>query len=124
MSRVPTNSVSHRARQATYRERRKAGLVPAVSPWNWLSQADVQRLAGEAYRLATYDYRGLDDSASNAENFTRGLQEIIEVLIADAAAAAGVPAAPFGASDFAKSMRVELPADWRPQYPVFISAQA
>lgn len=124
MSRIPTNTVTSRARQANYRHRRQAGLVPAALPWRWLTQADVQRLAAEAYRIATHDCSDLQDPQCTPEAFARALQEVFETLVADAASAAGVPATPPNASQYARHMRADLPADWRPQYPKFIPAQA
>lgn len=56
------------------------------------------------------------------ENFAYLLQQAFEVLVADAALAAGVPAAPAGAPAFASCMREAVPVDWKPQYPVFVSA--
>lgn len=128
MNRIPTNSVSHRARQATYRDRRKAGLVPVVLPWHWLTLADVQRLAVEAYRIASHDMlEGLKDvsypTTHDAEDFGRGLQEVFETLVADAANAAGIGASPSNSPFSAKCMREDLPADWKPQYPIFVPAQ-
>lgn len=124
MSRTPTNSVSHRAHQATYRDRRQAGLVPAALPWPWLTQVDVQRLAAEAYRIATHDCSDVQDSNCRPQAFARCLQEVFDTLVADAASAAGVPDMPGDASHYACCMRADLPADWKPRYPVFISAQA
>lgn len=124
MSRIPTNTVSSRARQATYRDRRQAGLVPAALPWRWLTQADVQRLAAEAYRIATHDFSDVQDPQCTPEAFARGLQGVFETLVADAASAAGVPDMPGNASHYARCMRADLPVDWKPQYPVFIPAHA
>jgi hypothetical protein len=98
--------------------------VPALQPWHWLTKADVQRLAVEAYQVATHDNRDLTDAASTPENFARDLQEVFETLLADAALAAGVPAAPFGAQSFASAMRADVPSDWKPQYPIFVTASA
>lgn len=128
MNRIPTNSVSHRARQATYRDRRKAGLVPVALPWHWLTQADVQRLAVEAYRIASHAMiEGLKDvsypTTHAAEDFGLDLQQVFETLVADAANAAGIGLSPSNAPLFAKSMREDLPADWKPQYPIFVPAQ-
>lgn len=117
------NSKHHAAHQLAYRSRRKDGQVAALLPWRWLTQEDVQRLAVEAYRSASYDLsRDLPDPNCSPENFAYLLQQAFEVLVADAALAAGVPAAPAGAPAFASGMRKAVPADWKPQYPVFVPA--
>lgn len=117
------NSKHHVAHQKAYLSRRKAGMVAALLPWRWLTLLDVQRLAVEAYRSASYDLsRDLPDPNCSPENFAFLLQQAFEVLVADAALAAGVPAAPAGAPHFARCMREAVPADWKSQYPVFVSA--
>lgn len=51
---VAFNSKRHAAHQQAYRLRRKDGRVAALLPWRWLTLQDVQRLAVEAYRSASY----------------------------------------------------------------------
>lgn len=90
---VAFNSKHHSAHQSAYRSRRKAGMVSVPLPWRWLTLQDVQRLAVEAYRSASHDLsRDLQDPHSSPENFAYLLQQAFEVLVADAALAAGVPA--------------------------------
>ena len=119
---VAFNSKHHSAHQQAYRSRRKVGMVVALLPWRWLTLQDVQRLAVEAYRSASYDLsRDLPDPNCSPENFAYLLQQAFEVLVADAALAAGVPAGPAGAPAFAISIREAVPADWKPQYPIFVA---
>ena len=84
----------------------------------------MQRLAAEAYRIATHDCSDVQDPNCTPQAFALGLQEVLDTLVADAASAAGVPDMPEDASHYARCMRADLPLDWKPQYPVFISAQA
>lgn len=120
---VAFNSKRHAAHQRAYRLRRKDGRVAALLPWRWLTLQDVQRLAVEAYRSASYGLsRDLPDPNCSPESFAYELQQAFEVLVADAALAAGVLAGPAGAPAFARRMRQDVPADWKPQYPVFVSS--
>nr|ART90364.1 hypothetical protein [uncultured bacterium] len=38
-------------------QRRQEGRQRVESPWSWLTIADVKKLAGEAYRIASHDTR-------------------------------------------------------------------
>jgi hypothetical protein len=117
------NSPHHAQHQAAYRERRKAGLKPVAAPWHWLSLSDVQRLAAEAYRVATFDCREVSDPCCTPENFAADLQQVFEVFIADAAAAAGYQVAPAGAAGYAAQTRAYVPASWSPRYPVYATPE-
>lgn len=118
------NSSSHAVRQAAYRERIKAGIRPVQSPWHWLSAPDVQRLAAEAYRIAAFCCREVSEPACTPDLFVSELQLTFEVLVADAARAAGVDAAPADAATYAAQLRADLPSGWSPQYPVYGVAKA
>ena len=113
------NSPRHAVHQAAYRMRIKAGMRPVQSPWHWLSLPDVQRLAAEAYRLAAFACRDVSEPACTPELFASELQQTFEVLMADAAHAAGMVVAPAGAAAYAAHMRADLPPGWSPQYPVY-----
>ena len=117
------NSPHHAQHQAAYLERKKAGLKRVPAPWHWLSLSDLQRLAAEAYRVATYDCRDVSDPCCTPELFAADLQQTFEVLIADAAAAAGFKVAPAGAPGYAAQTRAYVPASWSPQYPVYAPAE-
>lgn len=117
------NASKHSRHQAAYLERRKAGLQRVPSPWHWLTLADVQRLAVESFRIASYQCRDVQDAASTPEMFTEALQQAFEVLVADAATASGFHVASSLSQDYAQAMRADLPAGWSPQYPVYVAPQ-
>lgn len=107
-------------RQAVYRQRRQAGLQPMVKPWDWLSLAEVQKLAVEAYRSATFALSDPEDQTSSPhEYFVGELARAFEVLVAGKAQGLGLTCAPANAKHYAQCLREDVPANWRPQYPVY-----
>lgn len=114
------NLEQHARHVAIHRQRRKDGFKPVSKPWDWLTVAQVQKLALEAYYSATYDTLDFDDLPENPkEYFASKLIEALEIFVADAALANGIPCAPAGAQKFAAFMRSSVPKDWRPQYPIY-----
>lgn len=113
------NSVQHVAHQAAFRQRRKNGLQSFAKPWDWLTIADVQKLAVEAYRSVTYAASNPDDQAGYPhEDFVEQMGEAFRVLVAGQAQSLGIRCSPPNAMHFAACMR-EVPATWRPQYPIY-----
>lgn len=107
-------------RQAIYRRRRQNGLQALPKPWDWLSLAEVQKLAVEAYRSATFALSDPDDQTSSPRAyFVSELVQAFEVLIAGKAQALGVPCAPAHAEHYAECLRARVPDSWRPQYPLY-----
>ena len=80
-----------------------------------------QALCALATAVATGLARELRGSLE--ELFAADLQQTFEVLIADAAAAAGFKVAPAGAPGYAAQTRAYVPASWSPQYPVYAPAE-
>lgn len=112
-----------RQHKAAFRQRRKAGLVPLVKPWDWLSAVEVQRLAVLAYRAATHDLADPDDWPHHVQAcFVQELASAFEVLVAGKAQQLGIVCAPAGAQHYAACLREGLPASWRPQYPLYAPA--
>jgi hypothetical protein len=115
-----TSSREHNRHQTDYRYRVKKGLKPALKPWYWLSLADVQKLAKEAYMSATHQLSDIDSLPDDPYPlFVEVLSEAFNVLVAASAQEVGVRCAPANSQHYAKCMRDDLPADWRPQYPVY-----
>lgn len=110
----------HAEHQADYRQRRKNGLQPMTKPWDWLTLADVQKLAVEAYRSVTYAASDPEDQATYPhEDFVSQLGEAFRVLIAGQAQSLGISCAPANAMHYAACLREDVPANWQPQYPVY-----
>lgn len=106
--------------QNAYRERLKSGLQPISKPWDWLTISDVQKLAVEAYRATTFALSDPDDQTINPRGyFAEQLIQALETLVADAAQIEGISCAPANAMHYAACLRADLPAQWRPQYPVY-----
>jgi len=72
---VPREVQMSRARKALMRRRRKAGLVQADRPWDWLSASELQKLVVQAYRVTAYGFaQGLQDG-QDGELTRQGLRE-------------------------------------------------
>lgn len=109
-----------RSHDAAYAFRRKHGLQPVQNPWSWLTLAQVQKLALEAYYSASHAMSDPEDRPEHPrEYFASELISAFETLVADAALSSGIACAPAGASQFAAHMRAAVPVDWRPQYPIY-----
>lgn len=115
-----SNPQLHREHQARLRERRRAGAQRVQAPWHWLTIADVRRFAAEAYRVAAYDTRHIEDGEPcTPEHFASQLQEAFSTFVAALAQQKGVPCAPANAEHYAACMRRDVPESWQPQYPLF-----
>jgi hypothetical protein len=114
------NSKRHNEHMASYHLRKKNGFKPVLKPWYWLTLAEVQQLAKEAYQMASYELRDVNDwPADPAAHFAEALASAFEVLTAAAAQKAGVRCAPAHAEGYAQRMRADLAPSWRPQYPMY-----
>lgn len=121
------NLEQHARHTATYRQRRKDGFEPTPKPWDWLTLADVQKLAVEAYKAASYEVHHQDiEQFKTRESFANELVHVFSYFMADAAAKAGMPVTVIdhigpnqqSVLDHVSDMR-GLHASWRPQYPVY-----
>jgi hypothetical protein len=109
-----------RLHKAAFRQRRKSGMVALNKPWNWISAAEVQKLAQLAYRAATHDLADPHDWPQHVQAyFVQELASAFEVLIAGRAQSLGIVCAPAGAQHYAACLRAGLPDAWRPQYPLY-----
>jgi hypothetical protein len=107
-------------RQAAYIQRRKNGLQPVATPWDWLTLAEVQKLAKEAYLSVTHSDASDPDGWEFArESLGADLAQSFGVLLADKAQSLGICCAPTDAHEYAARMREAVPSNWRPQYPVY-----
>jgi hypothetical protein len=110
----------HAAHQAVYRERRKAGFVAAPKPWDWLTVADVKKIALQAYRSATYALSDPTDQTDNPRAyFVEELTQAFTVLFSGAAQDAGIAGGLAHAQHYAQCLLEGTPAHWNPQYPVY-----
>lgn len=103
-------------------QRRQEGRQRVESPWSWLSIADVKKLAGEAYRIASYDSREihLEPDLQGPELFCDSLVETFEVLVRGHAQQAGLVMGSWSYVDQVVKLRAAVPVDWQPQYPLFV----
>lgn len=120
-----------REHMSAFRQRRKNGLQPVIKPWGWLSLAEVQNLAIEAYRVASFELLAdLQESRltvqEKRETFVENLVDMFRDLVrADAVTRAGCWPVNARTADYrnypkiAAALCASVPADWRPQYPVF-----
>lgn len=115
-----TKPVLHARHQATYRERRKQGLQPVKKPWDWITVAQVQELAKEAYLMASHDLSDAQEWPSEPDAaFVQELASVFEILLSAMAQKRSIRCAPASAEHYAQMMRSALPATWRPQYPLY-----
>lgn len=111
--------VTHSQRSLAYLHRTKKGIKQLARPWDWLTLADVRKLATEAYRAASFGISDPDDQVEEPrEYFVDELVHAFDCLVQGAAASAGI-GGPSERLHYAACLREELPDDWRPQYPVY-----
>ncbi len=121
---INKNLEQHSRHTATYRQRRKDGFTPTSKPWDWLTLADVQKLAVEAYLVASWFAKpDMEDSALTPQEqrdfFAQGLSAMFNDAVMARASSQGKC---FPANDYSKvweTFLAEVPTDWRPQYPVY-----
>ena len=111
-------SSPHSAHQGAYRKRRLGGVVALPSPWGSLTVPRAQELVRLAYRSSTWSTRPtlpqvgelseLEQRQAFVQAFGRAFVDLLtqELSAGDPAAVAGLPS-------------LEVPADWRPQYPLW-----
>jgi hypothetical protein len=112
--------------QANYRQRRKLALQPIAKPWDWLSLAEVQKLAVQGYRSASFatlpesptDALSVADFQRSRDDFAYGLTQAFECLVDAAADVSGIKRGPM-AKHYAACLREDVPAAWRPQYSFY-----
>jgi hypothetical protein len=115
-----TNRAQHAGHQAAYRQRLAAGAQAISKPWEWLTRSQVQELALQAYRSATYALADPEDWPDDARAcFIAELTQAFEVLASSAAQNAGIAGGLAGAQHYAQCMLEDTPADWNPQYPIY-----
>ena len=121
------NLEQHSKHQASYHKRRKEGFKPMPKAWDWLSLSDVQKLAVEAYKAASYSvHHEADEHWKTRESFANELVHVFGYFMADAAAKAGMSVTVIdhigpneqAVIDHVSDMR-SLHSAWRPQYPVY-----
>lgn len=115
-------------RQAAYIQRRKNGLQPVATPWDWLTLADIELIAKTAYKVASYQLNEhpWDTLDKGRSYFVEELYLQFGTYLAEAAAAHGMPVTVvpgIGPNQRAvlagaRQMRKKV-ADWRPQYPIY-----
>jgi hypothetical protein len=106
--------------KAAFRQRCKAGLVAASKPWDWLTAADVKKIALQAYRSATYALSDPTDQTDNPRAyFVEELTQAFTVLFSGAAQDAGIAGGLAHAQHYAQCLLEGTPAHWNPQYPVY-----
>jgi hypothetical protein len=106
--------------KSAFRQRRKAGLVVAPKPWDWLTAAEVKKIALQAYRSATYALSDPTDQTDNPRAyFVEELTQAFTVLFSGAAQDAGIAGGLAHAQHYAQCLLEGTPAHWNPQYPVY-----
>lgn len=120
---------------ALYRQRRKNGLQAVAKPWDWLSPADVKEIALKAYYVASHGLvEDLQDGRLTDQDlrqvFAMDLADLVRDLVLAQAVTRGgcwpVDAGTPRHQDYpqiAADLCADLPATWRPQYPVYKSGQ-
>lgn len=125
---MPTKNLEqHAQHQAAYRERLKTGHKPIANPWSWITLADVQKIALDAYKVASYEVNELGWSHDRArEYFADELTARFGTFVAVKAVEAGMPCTVvpgIGPNDKAvirgAARALNKVAGWRPQYPVY-----
>lgn len=114
-------------RQAKYERRKQQGVKLAPNPWSWLTLADVQKLAVDAYKVASHQVHGLGWPHDKArEYFADELMVRFSMFLAVKAVEAGMPltvvpgVGPNEQSVIRDAARLRKKvANWRPQYPVY-----
>jgi hypothetical protein len=112
----PTPSASA-LRMRKHLERRRQGLEVLPQPWDWITAAQAQEMALQAFRAATWTCR-----ADTAVNFADELVAAFEILVTAQAERAGHRREVRLFEDpesMARGLVEAVPADWRHQYPRF-----
>ena len=118
-------------RQAAYVQRRKNGLQPVAKPWEWLTLSEVQKLALDAYKVASYAL--LQDAQESdftvqclREQFAQDLAETFKNALDAYAVTEGMCWPVDTDTPLHENYPLvwanlcgDVPEDWRPQYPVY-----
>lgn len=118
-AKTPHEKALHVLHQRSYRERKKAGLKPARTAWQWLTQARLLELSFDAYKAASWACRGAENHPAQ---FVDELGRQLRARLAAAALDAGIEGCPTEYLHLRAQLEAalpDLPADWRPQYPRF-----
>jgi hypothetical protein len=120
------------AHKAAFRQRRRKGLQAMPKPWGWLSASEVKAIAVTAYNVASHglleDMQGGDlDEQELRQAFACNLAELVSDLVMAAAVTRGgcwpvTPETPpfRNYPQIAANLCADLPASWRPQYPIYM----
>lgn len=130
-----TNSRTPSApRQAAYRRRRQNGLQALSKPWDWINADAVKALALKAYHVATHGLvkdvqAGHFSDTELRQVFAANLADLMRDLVMAKAVSKGGcwPVGPEtppyqNYPQIAVDMCADLPASWRPQYPLYAPA--
>ncbi|PKO59945.1 MAG: hypothetical protein CVU24_14210 [Betaproteobacteria bacterium HGW-Betaproteobacteria-18] len=119
------------AHKAAFRQRRRKGLQAVPKPWGWLSITEVKEMALKAYYVASHGLiEDVQDNPFDVQElrqvFAMNLADLMRDLVLAQAVTRGgcwpVSAATPRHQNYpqiAADMCADMPADWRPQYPVY-----
>jgi hypothetical protein len=118
-------------RQAVYRRRRQNGLQALPKPWDWINADTVKALALKAYHVATHGLvediqAGHLNDTELRQVFAANLADLMrDLVMAQAVSKGGCwPVGPEtppyqNYPQIAVDLCADLPASWRPQYPLY-----
>lgn len=119
------------AHKAAFRQRRRKGLQAVPKPWGWLSITEVKEMALKAYCVASH---GLVEDLQAGRLTDQDLRQVFamnladlmrDLVLAQAVTRGGCWPVDAGTPrhqnypQIASDMCADLPATWRPQYPVY-----